>query len=223
VTTPRCGLPVADCERVRDHPPRQPVNAASSAAYLVAAVDVLRRSRRQPAPGRGAGREFAATLAGLGAGSLAYHGSGTALARWTHDVALIATLGFVARHDLASPGWPGGARRGWLPALGVTAAGLALAPGAAQRPTGLLAAACTVAQLRAAALGRPVPWAGVGAVLTGIVLHALGRTGGPLCRPERRLQPHAAWHVLSAVALLAWSRRRLEEGTGVRRAARRTS
>jgi hypothetical protein len=35
----------------------------------------------------------------------------------------------------------------------------------------------------------------------GWVLHALGRTGSVLCDPNAWLQPHAAWHLLSAVGL----------------------
>jgi hypothetical protein len=36
------------------------------------------------------------------------------------------------------------------------------------------------------------------------VLNLLGRTGAPLCRPDSWAQPHAAWHVLTAVAVSAW-------------------
>jgi hypothetical protein len=36
------------------------------------------------------------------------------------------------------------------------------------------------------------------------VLNLLGRTGAPLCRPDGWAQPHAAWHVLTAVAVSAW-------------------
>ena len=33
----------------------------------------------------------------------------------------------------------------------------------------------------------------------------LGRTGSPWCDPDRLLQAHAAWHMLGAAALAAWS------------------
>ena len=40
------------------------------------------------------------------------------------------------------------------------------------------------------------------ALLTfGWLLHTLGRTGAVLCAPNAWLQPHAAWHVVSAVGL----------------------
>jgi hypothetical protein len=34
----------------------------------------------------------------------------------------------------------------------------------------------------------------------------LGRTGGPWCDPDSLLQGHAAWHVLTALALAGWGR-----------------
>jgi hypothetical protein len=45
-------------------------------------------------------------------------------------------------------------------------------------------------------------WAAAGACgAAGLAAYVAGRTGGPLCRPESLWQPHAAWHVLVAVAL----------------------
>jgi hypothetical protein len=44
------------------------------------------------------------------------------------------------------------------------------------------------------------------AALTGAALANLaGRTGGPLCDPDSRLQGHAGWHALTAAALAAWA------------------
>jgi hypothetical protein len=40
----------------------------------------------------------------------------------------------------------------------------------------------------------------------GACLHVAGRTGSPACRPASRWQPHAAWHVVSAAALVTWLR-----------------
>ncbi len=37
----------------------------------------------------------------------------------------------------------------------------------------------------------------------GVSLYVLGRTGGPLCAPASLLQPHAGWHLASAVAAAA--------------------
>jgi hypothetical protein len=43
------------------------------------------------------------------------------------------------------------------------------------------------------------------AAATGAACWWVGRTASPLCDPESLLQGHAAWHLLTAVALGAWS------------------
>jgi len=43
------------------------------------------------------------------------------------------------------------------------------------------------------------------ALAVGVPAYLLGRTGGPLCRPDSLLQPHALWHLLTAVAMAAWA------------------
>jgi hypothetical protein len=42
------------------------------------------------------------------------------------------------------------------------------------------------------------------ALAVGVASYVLGRSGGPLCDPESLLQPHAVWHVATAVAAAAW-------------------
>lgn len=37
-----------------------------------------------------------------------------------------------------------------------------------------------------------------------IAINALSRTGAPLCQPSSLLQGHAAWHVLTAIAVASW-------------------
>jgi hypothetical protein len=54
---------------------------------------------------------------------------------------------------------------------------------------------------------RRVPWAPMlawVALAAAGALNLLGRTGAPLCRPDSWAQPHAAWHVLTAVAVASW-------------------
>ena len=57
----------------------------------------------------------------------------------------------------------------------------------------------------AAALGRDpdavVPTRALGLGAAAAVLHALSRTGGPLCSCHSRLQGHAVFHLLAAAAL----------------------
>jgi hypothetical protein len=52
-------------------------------------------------------------------------------------------------------------------------------------------------------LPRPPGLALVALAAAGI-LNLLGRTDAPLCRPDSLAQPHAAWHVLTAVAVAVW-------------------
>lgn len=44
------------------------------------------------------------------------------------------------------------------------------------------------------------------------LVNGLGRTGGPICRPDSRVQAHAVWHVLTAAALYDWGVATLEPG-----------
>lgn len=70
---------------------------------------------------------------------------------------------------------------------------------------GLVALVVTIAVAR---LGeRPVQVRPKAAALAAMAftLHALSRTGGPLCSCDSRLQGHAAFHLLAAAALVAAS------------------
>jgi hypothetical protein len=154
----------SDCERIGTWVLRQPVNAGSAVAYVVAAVAVARRAVDRCGPHRRVLLGYAAALVGVGIGSVAYHGP--------------------------QPGWAG-------PAHDLT---IALAVGLA------VAAVAT-------APPRPAEWRArhdavvLAVVLAAAVAYAAGRTGSPACRPGSRLQPHAAWHVLSAAsAVLLTSR-----------------
>jgi hypothetical protein len=72
-------------------------------------------------------------------------------------------------------------------------------PPAARRPAWAPAPRTAYrAALAAAAAGAACWWA--------------GRTASPWCRPDSLLQPHAAWHVLGAVALAAWAHAVLDPG-----------
>jgi hypothetical protein len=99
-----------------------------------------------------------------------------------------------------------------MPALGLTAVGVGsvlyhgpMIPGAGLAHDGsIVALAATVPlALRRRSLGLP-PAAAVVAGGTAIVVNVLTRTGAPLCRPESLLQGHAAWHMLTALAIALW-------------------
>jgi hypothetical protein len=185
----------------------QPINTVSSLAYVVAGAAALAESGRHPAADRRGARAVGWSMVAVGAGSVAYHGPGGALGRWAHDASLLAMTGLVVVSDVHH-------RRGTAPtplaatALGAVA-GAAAHPRTSAAAQGVAAAGALGAEVhryltgadggRRGALAAAVFAAGLG-------LHASGRTGRPLCRPGSRLQPHAAWHVLSATAL--WLRTR---------------
>ena len=202
-------LGAGDCERLHDGLVAQPVNTASALAYLLAAAWLARSARRHRDPAALA-LGCAAAWAGVGSGD--FHGPGSPAARWLHDAGLAAAVSFVAVHDLAGPA---GARRRVVPAwAAVAGAGgvlLALAPGAGGALAGALGVAVAAGEV--AARRRRAGWsprqrtawrAGVAALAVGAACWWLGRTGGPLCDPDSPLQPHAAWHLLTAFALAAW-------------------
>lgn len=73
---------------------------------------------------------------------------------------------------------------------------------------GLVALVATIS-LAVAREGTPVPRPWTAALATSAVtLHALSRTGGPLCSCDSRLQGHAVFHVLAAAALTAAAEQR---------------
>jgi hypothetical protein len=186
-----------DCERCRTGLIAQPVDTVSSLAFVVAGIPLV-RGRRPITRALG----WAAVAAGLG--SVAYHGPGTAAGRYVHDASLIALLGLMALDD-------GGRAAGRTPppvALAVlpVLAAVGALPGltdVAQPVAGGLAVAAGVARtIRRPAEDGPAPLVGAVVLGAGAVLHALGRTGGSLCDPDSPLQPHAAWHLAAATAVL---------------------
>lgn len=70
-----------DCEAIRPGLVGQPVNTATSLAYVAGAIAVVQ--------GRGARRWWwVAALTGLGLGSIGYHGPGTRAGKLAHDASL---------------------------------------------------------------------------------------------------------------------------------------
>jgi hypothetical protein len=205
-------LGAGDCERLRDGLVAQPVNTASALAYLLAAAWLARRGARRDAGSRREALAFGLAVAAAGAGSVDFHGPGSSAARWLHDAGLAAAVSFVAVHDLA--GLAGARRRvvpAWAAVAGAGGVLLALAPGAGGALAGALGLAVAAGEV--AARGRRAGWSprqravwrgGVAALAVGAACWWLGRTGGPLCDPDSPLQPHAAWHLLTAFALAAW-------------------
>ncbi|HEX7134619.1 MAG TPA: hypothetical protein VF228_18745 [Iamia sp.] len=186
-----------DCERCRPGPIAQPVNTVSSLAFVAAGVPLVRGARPLT---RALG--WAAVAAGLG--SVAYHGPGTGLGRYAHDASLLALLGLMALDDAerTTGRTPPAAVVAVVPVLAAVGAHPDLTE-VAQPLAGAVAVVAGVARSVRADGGRGVaPLGGLAILGAGALLHALGRTGAPLCRPDSPLQPHAVWHVAAAAAVL---------------------
>ena len=94
-------LATSDCEACRDGWISQPVNTASSLAYVATGALLARDAQALPPRARTATRVLAATIAAAGLGSVLYHGPGGRLSRWAHDATLVAASGLLAQRDLA--------------------------------------------------------------------------------------------------------------------------
>jgi len=188
----------SDCERCREGLVTQPANTVSSLAYVAAGADLLRR----PEPDRA----FAWAVIAVGVGSVAYHGPGGVLGKWMHDSSLIAMFGLLALTDVTTAD---GREMPDAAVAGVVAAAAVMAhPRTTDYVQGGVGALAVVAEARRHIRQASVREAAVSLPLmtTGLVMHILGRTDERWCRPGSLLQPHAAWHTLSAAAL--WTRRR---------------
>lgn len=134
----------------------------------------------------------------------------------------VSSLAFVAAalpigrraRDTRSPAWGAVAAATALAGIGSVAyhgPGGRLSKAVHDAGIGALVATITLARLTE----RPVqvrPRAG--ALTAGaFTLHALSRTGGPLCSCDSRLQGHALFHLLAAAAVLAASPQSASRGT----------
>lgn len=191
----------ADCERCRDGVVAQPVNTVSSLAFCVAGGELVRRSA-----GRRAETALGWSAVAAGLGSVAYHGPGTRAGQVLHDASLITMLATLVVADVVRTTGrePSSAVLGTLP---VVAAAAAASPWSlpAQLTTGIAATAAEVTRVpRGRAVGdggrRSAAQAFVAAA--GALGHLLGRSGGPLCRPDSPVQAHAVWHVAMAAVLV---------------------
>lgn len=209
---------IGDCEAIRDGFLRQPANAISSLAFLLAAAWIAWRAT-EVRPERAELLVLAAIVAANGIGSFGFHGPFGASFRWFHDLSALSIPLFVAVHDT-------GLVRGWAIrwrltgiAAGVAMIGALLAvwPDLLVRLGFVGAAAAGLGELAAFRAGyRPRPGhatrvqlAAWGVVLGVLALAGLafllGRSTSPWCRPQSLLQAHAAWHLLVAVGSVAYA------------------
>lgn len=199
----------SDCELRDDWFLEQDLNAWSSLAYVVAGLLLAWEVHRSRLPRAAYG--LAAVVAAEGVGSLLYHGAAGDLSQFLHDVPLIGALAFVA-------GWHVGRLRdradaGSLVGLAVGLAVSSVLWAVAPEATNVTAAVAVVVIVGASLLARRRSMAGVwswpllafGAVA--VALWGLGTPDSPVCEADSWAQPHAGWHVLTAIVALAWADR----------------
>ncbi len=198
----------SDCEEIGSGLLAQPVNALSSLAYVAGGSWVARRGAQS---GRPAAMAFGGVLGAVGAGSVLYHGPCPPGAQQAHDASLAAAMGLVVLHNTAAMTGRHGRAPGLVHLGAAVVAALPVLPsGRYTNPVvallGVSALATEVQSVRYGIHARRPAAISAGTFALGALIHALSRTGGPLCRPHSRLQGHALWHVLSAVSLAAWAR-----------------
>jgi hypothetical protein len=211
----------SDCERIRPGLITQPVNAATSLAYVAGGAFVAARAR-QVRRRTGARVPFAEPVAAAmvlnGVGSIAYHGPGGARGKWLHDTGLVSVNAALAVTALARlREWEGRRVRMAGAALVATAGGvLALRPGselALAAPLGVAAVAGQLVRPSRRGAGRLLVG---GAVLAaGAVVQARSRTGQPWCQPDGPFHGHGLWHVMSALGLTLVADAALADAAGV--------
>jgi hypothetical protein len=198
----------ADCEAHDGGLFAQDVNAWSSIVYIVvgAIIAVAVVKRRMPV----VFVALAAVLAAEGVGSVLYHGEPSDDARVLHDAAAVAMLGFIA-------GWHTGrvirGRAGTGATIGLAAglvAGIVGGTSSAAVTNGVVAVGIGLVVVAEVTARRrqlvPVPnAAALGLAGVAVLAWMLGTSGSPLCAADSWAQPHSAWHVLSALAVLAWA------------------
>ncbi len=221
-----------DCELIHGGFFSQPANTVSSFAFMLGGLSLLFVARREIGRTRLRVALAGLTMIVVGLGSVAYHGPAPFWGQWLHDLSIVAFLIFVIAVDLDD------LRSGrTLQAVAVyvgavCAAGIVLGvvPDAVLVVFAVFGTAAFVAEVlwlqsvRAAGrqLGEIVNvnayWVAIGALIVAGVLNLLGRTAAPLCDPDSYIQFHAVWHVLVAVAMVAYVFGRF--GLGFRGAAR---
>ena len=205
----RLAAATADCEARDDWFLAQDVNAWTSLAYVVAGLVVGVGVVRRQLP-----RSFAA-LAGVtvleGVGSWLYHGASGDVAQLLHDGGLIGVLGFVAGwHVGRLAGAPdAGALVGLATGLVAGTVTWAATSAATNIAVGALVATTIGAELVARRRGAPAVWTAALLLLAAgaVAAWVAGSTSSPLCDEQSWVQPHGAWHLLTALLLVAWAER----------------
>jgi hypothetical protein len=120
-----------DCERIRPGLIAQPVNTATSLAFVAAAGTTALRSRQRGTPYGAQEIAYSSLLALVGAGSVAFHGPQPRGAKVLHDAPIAALLVLSATTPIVRRARGRTALPGWSPRRGAVLAGVAAAAAAA--------------------------------------------------------------------------------------------
>jgi hypothetical protein len=120
-----------DCERLRPGLIAQPVNTATSLAFVAAAGATALRSRRRGTPYGAQEVAYSALLALVGIGSVAFHGPQPRGAKVLHDAPIAGMLALAVATPVVRRVGGRTALPGWTPRRGAVLAGVAVAAAAA--------------------------------------------------------------------------------------------
>ncbi len=218
----------SDCEELGDGFLAQPINAITSLAYVVVGLIVLGVAWRRNRVTVDAW-VYAVLLAGIGFGSVLFHGPQPAGSRVLHDLPITLTVFYMVAADvqLLRNGRP----TRWaifVPAAAVAALVTVVAVEAGMLLTGAGVLALVVCEVmifrrdlrKLAGLRTP---AAVLVITISAIAGAsflLGRSGSPVCDPDGVVQLHAVWHLISASVFVLWWVVASYEAEGVSRPAR---
>ena len=204
----------SDCEEIGDGILQQPVNALSSGAYTVFGLWLIWRALRQSGSDKPVEIFYGLALAGVGVGSIAFHGPVPPGARLLHDLTIAAVLAVIAARNLGVLAKWGRKRvmGSALATIVVVGAVMALAPDLGNALTGVVGVAAVVTEVIVYRAGHRRFSRRLARLLSAIVLllafagiiNVLGRTGGPICDPDSYFQGHAVWHLLTAAAFMVY-------------------
>jgi hypothetical protein len=198
---------VGDCEAVDDWSLAQDVNAWSSLGYVVAGLVVIVAVARRQVP-----RVFLALAVAVvveGVGSVLYHGDPGDAGHLLHDAALVAILGFITAWHvgrLAGRRTDVGALAGFVAGAIAGAVGASAAAVVTNSFVGAAVVVIVGAELLARRRRLPGVWNAASVILVGVAVLSwvLGTSDSPLCDADSWAQPHALWHLLSALVVLVW-------------------
>ncbi len=213
----------SDCEALRDGILAQPVNAISSAAYILAGLWLVARALRNRATETATQVVFGQSLAGVGVGSVAFHGPQPSGSRLLHDLTIAAVLAVVASRNLGTVlRWSETTSLVVFAAItSVVGVVMALSPDAGNAVTGVVGAAAVGSEIYLYWSGKRGPlsprtkrwlFAVGGLLAVAGVVNILGRTDAPMCDPNSLYQGHAIWHALTAAAFGLYGYRAFPSG-----------